>query len=105
MIKLIPLVTHPELCAQIVAQFAFMKIMAKPEDRNFLLLQDISLDDVYNKADNYFIKFTSIEEVIDSEECDLTKKITFFLKQWSSVTDVTAIQQNIHYHLKAIDKD
>lgn len=104
MVKLIQYVSHPDLCAQIVGQFAFMKAMARPEDNSFFPLQELSLDDIYNKADNYFIDFTSIEELIDADECNLSDKITSFLQEWKSITDVTAIQQNIHYQLKTLDE-
>jgi DNA phosphorothioation-dependent restriction protein DptG len=81
-----------------------MKAMSRPEDNSFIPLQELSLDDIYNKADKYFIDFTSIEELIDAEECNLSEKITGFLKEWESITDVTAIQQNIHYELGVLDE-
>lgn len=102
MIDLIPIVDHPALCGQIVSEFAFMKAMARPDDNNFTELQNLSLDDIFNKADNYFIDFTSIEEIIISDECKLSEKIALFLNEWASVTDVVAIQQNIHYNLSKI---
>lgn len=103
MIKLIEHVGHPELCAQIVGQFAFMKAMSRPEDNCFFALQDLSLDEIYNKADAYFIDFTTIEEIIESDKCNLTEKLSLFLQEWKGITDVTAIQQNIHYNLKRME--
>jgi hypothetical protein len=99
MIQLPDAVTHPELCDIIVGQFAFMKAMARPEDSNFFPLQELSLNDVFEKADAHFIDFTITEEVIDTKKCNLSEKIKLFLSEWSQVVDVTAIQQNIHYKL------
>ena len=95
-------VTHPELCSQIVGQFAFMKAMADPEDKNFKLLNDLSLDEVYKKANNFFCDFTVNDEIIDVDECNLSEKITEFLNDWKTVTDVLAVQQNIHYNLEKL---
>lgn len=102
--KIIPIVSHPELCSQIVGQFVFMKIMSKPEDRNFFDLQEISLDEVFRKADEYFVQFTAYEEIIDSYESDLETKIKQFLSEWKDKIDIVAVQQNIHYNLMIIDK-
>jgi len=105
MIKLVQYVSHPELCAEIVKQFAFMKAMARPDDNNFAKLQELSLDDIFNKADIFFVEFTSFEEMIDVFEINLTSKIESFLQQWQSITDIAVIQQNIHYELNQLDID
>ena len=55
--KLPEIVTHPELIEAIVGQFAFMKCMSKPEDSNHSLLDAIDLNDVFDKADNFFVNF------------------------------------------------
>ena len=103
MVKLVKYVAHPDLCGKIVGQFAFMKSMSRPDDSSFSKLQELSLDDIYNKADNYFVEFTSMEELINADECNLSKKITEFLQEWNEITDVTAIQQNIHYELRKLE--
>lgn len=105
MVKLIEIVAHPTLVSEIVGQFVFMITMSRPGDSNFEKLHAIDLNDIFKKADNYFVDFTSVEEMIMTEECDLSEKITAFLKEWASITDVTAIQQNIHYNLMIMDKE
>lgn len=99
--KLPEVVTHPELCAAIVEQFAFMKLMSIPEDSNATKLVQLDLNDVLGKADDYFVHFTSFEEAINNSEHQLEKKLTLFLAQWKHITDVTAIQQNVHNKLNS----
>lgn len=102
--KLIEWVSHPQLCEKIVGQFAFMKAMARPEDSSFEALNNLSLNDVFEKADSFFVQFTGPLELIDTKKHALAVKITEFLSQWKEVTDVTAIQQNIHYQILIEDK-
>lgn len=104
MVKLVGMVSHPELVAEIVGQFMFMKMMSKPEDNSFKTLLELDLNDVGMKADSFFIDFCDFDELIsDTESVDLTSKLTEFLSQWKNVTDVTAIQQNIHYRLSILE--
>ncbi len=106
MVKLVEMVTHPDLVAEIVGQFVFMKMMSRPEDNSFKRLSELDLNDVSTKADNYFVEFCDIEELIsDTESIDLTSKLTEFLSEWKHVTDVTAIQQNIHYRLSILENN
>ena len=103
MIKLVQYVSYPTLCEQIVGQFAFMKAMSQPHDKVYQDLRDVSLDDIYKKAHERFIKLATFDILIEAEECNLSKQLTEFLKQWESITDVTAIQQNIHYQLTKLE--
>lgn len=103
--KLVSMVSHPNLIQEIVGQFVFMMMMSKPEDGNFEALHSLDLNDIAKKADTFFIEFAEIEELIMADECNLTEKITEFLKEWQHITDVTAIQQNIHYRLLIMDKE
>lgn len=96
MIPLPKIVTHPELIEQIIGQFAFMKVMAHPDDKNYKELVELDLNNVLGKADNYFCQFTVYEEAIDTIQCNLSQKIKDFLQEWKSITDITSIQQNIH---------
>ena len=105
MVKLIEITSHADLVTEIVAQFAFMKIMSEPQDHSFNRLEKLSLDEIYSKADDFFVQFTDELGMITTSECELDKKITEFLKEWESVTDVTAIHQNINYRLKVLDQD
>lgn len=105
MLKLVDLVTLPELVSTIVQQFSFMKMMAEPQDSNFKLLEAFDLNDLHQRADDFFVHFTTYESVIDTNECDLTSKITLFLDPYSMITDVTAVQQNIHYQLQRMNND
>lgn len=100
--KLPEVVTHPELVAEIVKQFAFMKVMAQTVDSNYEKLTAVSLDDVFNKADEFFVDFCTIEEAIETNLCNLTERITEFLQPWKSITDITAIQQNIHHNISLL---
>jgi len=93
-------VSHPELCAAIVGEFAFMKAMSRPEDSSFQPLQELSLDKVFNEADTFFIEFTTLEEIIDTQQSDLAVQLAAFLYAYIDVTDIIAIQQNIHNKLK-----
>ena len=102
--KLVEITSHPELVAQVMAQFAFMITMAEKDDPNFEKLQELNLQDIFQKADQFFCEYTDDLGMIMTEECGLTEKITEFLKEWEEVVDVTAIQQNIHYHLLLIDE-
>ncbi len=106
MIKLVEMVTHPDLVAEIVGQFVFMKMMSRPDDNNFRRLTELDLNDVSIKADNYFVEFCDVEELIsDTESIDLTSKLTEFLSEWKNITDVSAIQQNIHYRLSVLENN
>jgi len=103
--KLIEITTHPQLVQEIVGQFVFMILMAETEDHKFKEIQSLNLQDIFNKADNYFIQFSDQNKMIFTEEHNLTEKITEFLKEWEEIVDVTAIQQNIHYKLLVMDKE
>jgi hypothetical protein len=96
-------ISHAQLVQEIVGQFTFMRMMAEPQDRNFQKLQALDLNDICNKADNFFVEFCEIEGLIMAHECKMDEKLAAFLKEWQSITDVTAIQQNIHYHFHAMD--
>ena len=104
MIKIIEITSHAELVEKIVGQFAFMALMSESEDSNFFELQDINLQDIFRKADAFFVDCTDDLGMIMSDEVGLKDKITDFLKEWEEITDVTAIQQNIHYQLSILDK-
>jgi hypothetical protein len=93
-------ITHPELVEAVVGQFAFMKCMAQPTDSNSDELYLLDLNDVFKKADDFFLQFTSFEEAIDTKETNLAYELGAFLAQWKHVTDVVAIQQNVHTQLK-----
>lgn len=103
MVKLIPIVTTANLIERIVGQFAFMKAMSEVNDANYYELNRVDLNQVYDLAWLYFPNFEDIPGIIESETCNLDKKITKFLSRWASVTDVTAIQQNIHFQLQKLD--
>jgi hypothetical protein len=102
--KLIELVSHPELVAQIVSQFAFMKSTSEPQDGNYESLKELSLNDVFEKAHTHFAQFKFDFEIIHTEQCNLAQKIAEFLKQWAHITDVEAIQQNVHFNLQVLDE-
>ncbi len=82
-----------------------MKIMSEPDDNNYIALEKLSLDKIYEEADNYFVEFTDELGVITSSECNLENKLTIFLNKYEEITDTTAIQQNIQYELMLLDKD
>jgi len=103
MLKLIRITTKPDLVAEIVKQFAFMQLMSEPQDNNYRELQKIDLNYIRKKADKYFTRFCTIDVAIDTEETDLTNRIKEFLQDWAAITDVTAIQQNIHHDLAKLD--
>lgn len=105
MIKLIPITSHPELVSEIVYQFSFMKLMSEASDRHHLELSALNIDDVYRKADLYFIDFTDDLGMIMTEDHDIKTKLTEFLKEWHEIVDVTAIQQNVHYRLSVMDNE
>lgn len=102
--KLVEITSHTEIIEKIIGQFVFMKLMSEPEDSNFLELFDLNLNDIFKKADEFFIDFTDDLGMIISEDVNLSSKITEFLKEWSQIVDVTAIQQNVHYQLYVLDK-
>lgn len=101
--KLPEVISHAQLVEQIVGQFVFMKMMAEKQDRNFEALNAIDLNAICNSADNFFVEFVEMEGLIMAHECKLHEKLTEFLKPYAHITDVTAIQQNIHYHFYASD--
>ncbi len=100
--KLPDVVSWQELSAEIVKQFAFMKAMSEPDDRNYLILAKVDLNKVFKMAERYFSAFPNLEGVMDSKEVNLEAKIAIFLKPWISITDIVAIQQNIHYELNKL---
>ncbi len=103
---LVKITSHPTIVQEIIGQFVFIILMSRPEDSNFKKLQELDINDVFKKADSYFIKFTDFEEMIsDTDACNLTEKITEFLKEWAYVVDITAIQQNVHYRLEMMEKE
>jgi len=91
------------LVEKIVGQFAFMICMAEPQDHSFDKLQKLNLHDVFKKADDYFCQYADDDGMILTEEFNLKSKLAEFLKEWEAITDVTAIQQNIHYQLARLD--
>jgi len=103
--KLVEITSHAEIVTEIVAQFAFMKIMAEEQDGNYEALDKLRLDEIYAKADNYFVEFTDDFGMIETAPCNLTEKLTQFLSEWSSIVDVEAIQQNIHHRLQLFDSE
>ncbi len=103
MIPLVKITSHPELVSEIVGQFAFMKLMAELEDKSWVELCDLDIDDVFQAADDYFIQFTSFEKTIDTRKTNLESELKEFLSQYKHITDVTAIQQNIHYRLSKLN--
>lgn len=105
--KLPSIITHPELIETIIGQFAFMKMMAKPEDRNFYALNELDLNDVFRKADSFFIEYCTFEEAIEMDELEeeFSTTIALFLSEWKAIVDVTAIQQNVHHRLATIDSE
>lgn len=105
--KLPSIITHPELIETIIGQFAFMKMMAKPEDNNFYVLNELDLNDILRKADSFFVEYCTFEEEIELEilEEEFSLTIARFLSEWKAIVDVAAIQQNVHYRLAIIDSE
>lgn len=95
--------TLNDLIQVLIGQAAFMKSAAEKEDRNFHQLSDFSLDEFYKNAMAYFqIRGTEFDNCIlfeDSEESELF--ITEFLRDYSEVLDVVAVQKNVHQILSS----
>lgn len=104
-VELVKIISHQELVANLVGQFVFMILMAKPQDKNFKQIRDFDIKKMFDLADNYFVEFTGFEGMIETDKCDLSNKITDFLSEYSSIFDTKAIQQNIHYQLSVLDQD
>ncbi len=102
--KLIPIVACPSLVAEIIGQFVFMALMAHPNDKNFIELQYLDLNDIFTKADQFFGDLTDVGELIMADEVNLSEKLTEFLQEWAQIVDITAMQQNIHHRLEIHDK-
>ena len=106
MVKLIPIVSHAGLVEQIVGQFVFMYVLAEPGDSNYTQIRyELNLNIITRKAYDFFETLADENGMIMSDEVDLTTQITLFLKEWETIVDVTAIQQNVHSQLKKLDKD
>lgn len=97
--KLPEVTSHPDLVSEIIGQFAFMILMASPEDTNYDALQDFNLQNLFKKADEFFLPLTVEESIIMCYECDLHSRIAEFLTQYDSIIDVDAVQQSIHFRL------
>jgi hypothetical protein len=93
------LVAHANLIEQIVGQFVFMTCMSEPQDSNFHALHELDLNDIFRKADAFFVDLTDEFGLIESQEKKLSVELKKFLSEWEEITDVTAIQQNVHYQL------
>ena len=94
---LIEITSHSELTASIMQAFTFMAVEDSKDDFDF--------NDLYKKASNHFLPVTDDIGMIMTEQDNVTLMLTKFLKEWECVFDVTAIQQNIHYHLLVMDKN
>lgn len=102
--KLPQIVMFPELMGAILEQFSFMKAMGEPQDNNIGNLMILDLNYVFKKADEYFVQLTDENGVIMSDEQNLEKELREFLKEFSQITDITAIQQNIHNRMIEFSK-
>lgn len=92
------IIGHAELVSQICAQFIFMQMMSENQDRNFAALTALSIDEVRDKADDYFI--SKADELGMIVSGDIRGDLDDFLKQFSKVVDVAAIRQNVVYYIK-----
>ena len=94
--ELIEITSHSELISAIMKAFTFMAVEDQKDDFDF--------NSLYKKASTYFLEITDDLGMIMTKEVDAKAKLTDFLKEWKTVFDVTAIQQNIHYDLLIHDK-